>query len=237
VGLERRGRRLLIGLDEYEYLDRKIDAGVFPENLLGSLRESIQCHRRLVWLFAGSHAITELPHAPWTSYLVSVRTVEVPPFTAEETRLLLTEPLRHCRLFRDADRRPAFEPGFWGEGGIERVHAEAGGWPHLVQLVAESLVDRVNDTGASQVTPELFEQSLDRAVVAGHNVPYQLLRGECERDGEWEYLARFAANEELPPPADPEVAARLRRRLLVLTDGDRWRLRAPLMRRWLRQRG
>lgn len=154
--LERRERRLLVGLDEYEYLDRKIGEGVFPEDLLGSLRESIQHHRGLVWLFAGSHQITDLDHAPWTSYLVSVRTVEVPPFSAEETRLLLTEPLRHSSLFRDPGSRPSFEPGFWGEDGIDRVHAETGGWPHLVQLLAENLVDRVNDAGASEVTPKLF---------------------------------------------------------------------------------
>jgi hypothetical protein len=31
-----------------------------------------------------------------------------------------------------------FDPRFWGDGGIERIHTEAGGWPHLVQLLAET---------------------------------------------------------------------------------------------------
>ena len=163
--------------------------------------------------------------------------MEVLPFTLEETRLLLTEPLRHSRLFRNPAKRPGFTPEFWGKDGIEHIHKEAGGWPHLVQLVAESLVDRVNDAGASQVTPELFEQALDRAVVAGHNALYELVRRESTDAGELKYLAHFATSEDQPPPADPEVAARLRHRLLVIEDGDRWRLRAPLMGRWLRQRG
>jgi hypothetical protein len=235
--LEKCNRRLLIGLDEYEYLDRKIGQGVLPEDLLSSLRESIQYHRRLVWLFAGSHEITELPNAPWTSYLVSVRTVEVPPFTPKETRLLLTEPLRHSQLRWDDTQRPAFEPGFWGDGGIERIHDETGGWPHLVQLVAETLVDQLNDAGEARVTPPLYERSLDRAVEAGHNVLHQLLRGECVLDGEWDYLSGFRSAEEQPPPDDPEVAAHIRHRQLVLVEDDRWRLRVPLMGRWLRKRG
>lgn len=55
--LETAGQRLLLAIDEYENLDRKLGEGVFPEDLLHMLRESIQTHRRIVWLFAGSHAI------------------------------------------------------------------------------------------------------------------------------------------------------------------------------------
>ena len=82
-------------MDEYEQIDAKIGEGVFDEDLLATLRESVQSHRRITWVLAGSHDITELTHAPWPSYLVSLRMIEVPPFTLEETRLLLTEPLRY----------------------------------------------------------------------------------------------------------------------------------------------
>jgi hypothetical protein len=40
-----------------------------------------------------------------------------------------------------------FDPSFWGEEGIDRIQAETGGWPHLVQLVAETAVDMANDKG------------------------------------------------------------------------------------------
>ncbi len=36
---------------------------------------------------------------------------------------------------QDDATRPRFTPGFWGEGGIERIHAETGGWPHLVPRI------------------------------------------------------------------------------------------------------
>jgi hypothetical protein len=238
--LGREGRRLLLGLDEYENLDEKIGAGVFPEDLLALWRESIQAHRNLTWVFAGSHEITELRHAPWTSYLVSARTIEVPGFTEAETRLLLTEPLKHSTLWpRDDPQRPRprFAPEFWGEGGIERIHAEAGGWPHLVQLIAETTVDLLNDEDTRQVTPALLGRALDKAIVSGHNVLYELMHRECRLPGEWEYLSAFRTRETQPPPGDEAIVRSLRRRLLIAEEDGAWRLRVPLMRRWLRARG
>jgi hypothetical protein len=116
--LEKDDRRLLISVDEYENIDQKIGQGIFPEDLLATFRESIQSHRRITWLFAGSHEITELVYAPWTSYFVSARTIEVPLFSDQETRLLLTEPLHHSSLWLDDDPsrpRPHFELGFWAK--------------------------------------------------------------------------------------------------------------------------
>jgi hypothetical protein len=201
------------------------------------VRESIQTHRRIIWAFAGSHGIDELDHAPWSSYLVSARTLEVTPFEVPETRLLLTEPLKHSSLWRDVEAdRPRFEPGFWGEGGIERIHAEAGGWPHLVQLVAETVVDLVNDSEGDAVDDALLERALNRAVVRGNNVLLELVQKESRLPGEWEYLLAFRAVEEQSPPADEALARSLWRRRLVVEEGGRYRLRVPLMARWLRQR-
>ena len=121
-------RRLIVAIDEYEFLDEKIGEGIFPRELLATIRASIQTHRRIIWMFAGSHDISELSHAQWPSYLVSARTIEMPLFTEAETRLLLTEPLAHSPLFRnDEASRPHFAVELWGDGGIERIHAEAAG--------------------------------------------------------------------------------------------------------------
>jgi len=235
--LEARDHKLLLALDEYENLDRKIGEGVFSEDLLAVLRESIQAHRRILWTFAGSHGIDELRNAPWASYLVSARTLEVGPFEPAETRLLLTEPLKHSSLWSSVEaERPRFEPGFWGAGGIQRVHVEADGWPHLVQLVAETIVDLVNDAGATIVDEALLGRAFDRAVVRGNNVFLEPGEKESHLHGEWDYLTAFRTTEELPPPADEAVGRSLRRRLLVLEEDGRFRLRVPLFARWLRKR-
>ncbi len=236
--LKAAGKRVLLAIDEYENLDRKLGEQIFPEDLLVTVRESIQTHRHITWIFAGSHDITELKHAEWPSYLVSARTIEVPLFTPAETRLLLTEPMKFSPLWpKDDPKRPRFAPEFWGENGIERIHHEAGGWPHLVQLLAETIVDLINDETKRQVDAELFERALNKAIVSGHNVLYQLLRGESVLPGEWEYLAAFRKRETQPPPDDEKIYTSLRRRLLVEEENGAWRLRVPLMARWLKARG
>ena len=237
--LDRRGERLVLALDEYEQIDAKIGEGVFGLDLLATLRESIQKHRRVTWVLAGSHHVAELGHAPWPSFLASVRTVEVLPFALEETRLLLTDPLRHSPLWtRSGPPRPRFDPAFWGEGGIERIHAEAAGWPHLVQLLAETAVDLVNDSAATRLDAAMMERSLDRAVVGGDNVLRLLMQIESVLPGEWDYLCGFRRSDTQPPPAEEALFVSLRRRLVVEDAGaGRWRLRVPLMQRWLRQRG
>ena len=231
------GKRLLLALDEYENIDIKIGEKVFSKDLLAVMRESIQQHRHIIWLLAGSHGITELKNAEWPSYLVSARTIEIPPFTLDETRLLLTDPLKHSQLFAKARERPRFNPEIWGPGGIERIHAEAGGWPHLLQLIAETLVDFLNNETAPAVTPDLMERALDEATLTGQNVFYQLMRGECSIPGEWEYLSAFRRLDEQEEPEEEAIRDSLLRRQLMTTTGSRWRLRVPLMARWLRLRG
>ena len=232
-----RRRRLILAFDEYENIDRKIGESVFPEDLLVLMRESIQSNRNITWVFAGSHDIEELTAATWTSYLVSARTVDVPPFTEDETRLLLTEPLKYSTLWLSERKRPFFSPAFWGDGGIERIHSEAGGWPHLVQLLAETVVDLLNETSRRRVDGALLGHALDEAVGRGHNVFYQLFVKESCLPGELDYLRGFRTNDVQPPPPEEIVRRSLTRRLLVVADGEDWRLRAPLFGRWLRLRG
>ena len=185
-------KRLLLAIDEYEMLDKKIGDNIFPIDLLSMLRESIQSHRRITWSFAGSHNIDELKHATWSSYLVSARTVEVPLFSEQETRQLLTDPLRSSSVWKvDDPRRPVFPAEFWGNNGIERIHANAGGWPHLVQLIAETTVNLVNESMAHVADDALLDLALDRAVVSGDIVLRQLVERESELPGEWEYLSTF----------------------------------------------
>jgi hypothetical protein len=236
--LEAEGQRLLLAIDEYENIDRKLGEGVFPMDLLHMLRESIQTHRRIVWLFAGSHAIEELIHAEWPSYLISARTVEVPAFSEAETRLLLTEPMRHSRLFeRDESKRPRFELGFWGENGIARIQAETAGWPHLVQLLAETCVDLCNERQRPLVDAALLDDAIAKAVTAGDTVLRQLLKGESS-EADWAWLVGFRRLDALPIPEDEAVFLSLRRRWLVVdAELGKWRLRVPLLLRWLRERG
>jgi hypothetical protein len=68
------------------------------------------------------------------------------------------------------------------------------------------------------------------------NVFFELLHRECVVQGEWEYIEGFRHGEWQEPPG-ADIAKSLRRRELVEVRDGRWRLRVPLMRRWLIERG
>lgn len=161
-------QRVLLAIDEFEKIDEKIRDRVFSIDLLATVRDSIQTHRHVIWAFVGSHALDELEHARWSSYFVGLRTIEVTTFTLNESHQLLTEPLATSALWQRQERTaPRFDPAFWGDRGIERIHAEAGGWPHLLQLLAESAVDLLNRRELPQLTPELLEEVNEIAVNNG----------------------------------------------------------------------
>jgi hypothetical protein len=106
-----------------------------------------------------------------------------------------------------------------------------------VQLVAETAVDLVNNSAATRLDAAMMDRSLDRAVLGGDNVLRLLMQIESVLPGEWEYLCGFRRSDTQPPPAEEALFVSLRRRLLVEdADAGRWRLRVPLMQRWLRQR-
>jgi len=234
AALEARDGRLVFAIDEFENIDQKIGEGVFPLDLLATLRESIQNHRHL----AGSHHITELTNAEWPSYLVSAQTIEIPPFSLAETRLLLTDPLKQSPLYaRDTEKRPRFDSGFWGEDGIEWVHEKTAGWPHLVQLLASTAVDHANESVADSLDKKMLETVAEKSVVLGDTVLRQLLRGETKSDAEAAYIAGFRTKDTQPAPTDEATHQSLRHRQIMTEENNHWRLKVPLMQQWLRTRG
>lgn len=181
IWLVEMNRHLMLVIDGYEILDHSLSKGLskggFDPDLMTVISRSIQNHPRLIWCFAGNSPVSELTNHLLASCLTGARTLEIPPFTIDETRQLLTEPMRHSRLWAEDDpERPRFDPSFWGEGGIERIHAEAGGWPHGVQWLAETIVGLCNDREQCQVDADLLEHALDKTIVAGETALRELLQ-------------------------------------------------------------
>ncbi len=91
-------------------------------------------------------------------------------------------------------------------------------------------------SGARRLPGPLLEQALDASVERGRNAMIQMVEKQCRAPGEWEYLRGFARRETQPMPEDADVRRSLnRRQLCVDASGGEWRLRVPLMGRWLRK--
>jgi hypothetical protein len=105
------------------------------------------------------------------------------------------------------------------------------GWPHLVQVYL------VNLRGLRACTLEVLDEAIATAIASGDAVLRQLVYSENQLAGEWEYVKGFRTHDFQEPPADEAVYQSLRRRLMVTEEEGRWRMRVPLMQRWLRERG
>ena len=95
----------------------------------------------------------------------------------------------------------------------------------------------MNANEAPGVDAALMEKTLSTAIVRGDMVLRELMYGESRLPGEWDYLSGFTTRDGQPPPDDPAIFRSLKRRELITVEGDEWRLRVPLMQRWLRERG
>jgi hypothetical protein len=238
-------RRVLISLDEFELMDERIAAGAMSVRLLAALRDAIQSHRRIRWLFSGVHHFSELLGAEWSSYLTAFREVNVRPFSLEETHQLLTEPMRHAQAY--GDRTPAMagffvEKCFWPESMITRIQHETQGWPALVQGVAKQVIALCNRAKVLRPSDEILEGALDSVLDSMATTFQQLLLfsgnlQDLERRA-GEYLRGFRSADTLPLPTDGDIRRLLERHeLMTMTESGEWRLRVPLMLRWMRKRG
>jgi len=126
--------------------------------------------------------------------------------------LLLTQPATALTLWKSDDpNRPRFGAAFWSDGGIERIHSEAPAGPTLVQLIAETAVDLVNQSTASGVTRELMDQALDKAIVRGDNVLRLLMQTESELPASgityWASAAAIPSRRPMTKPSTRHSAA------------------------------
>lgn len=158
----------MFAIDEFEKLDERIGEGNFGAEFLPTIRDSIQRHANLAWAFVGAHDLSELKHAEWSSHFFGLRTLEMEPFSLKETRQLLTEPLKYADETNPSKQRVQdfYASGFWGEGAIERIYEETGGWCFLVQAAASNVVKICNEREVSETTPEIVEAGLAETVRA-----------------------------------------------------------------------
>jgi hypothetical protein len=103
-----------------------------------------------------------------------------------------------------------------------------------VLVSTETAIGRINDERQPHLDMDLLEEVFDEFVRRGKNVLRLLMERECTLEGEWDYLCGFRRQGTRPPPENDAVLESLRRRLLVVDEGDRWRLHVPMMKRWLR---
>lgn len=228
--------RALLCLDEYERLQRALDAG-WGGDFLDALRHVLQHRPRLVLLFSGAHTFAELGPA-WTDRFISARRVRVSFLEPEDVRHLLTKPIPEFDL--------AYAPG-----AIEVVITATRCQPFLVQAVAFELVQHLNAQHRKEATPADVETAITQALESGgeyfSNVwsdagpaGQAILRAKVR--GSSGGAAAESAGLPAATPGDgtrlsPEAVAAMKwlREHDVLDDAGRFAV--PMIERWVRENG
>jgi hypothetical protein len=142
----------LLCLDEYERLQRALDAG-WGGDFLDALRHTLQHRQRLVLLFTGVHTFAEMGPA-WTDRFISARRVRVSFLQPDDVRPLLTKPI------------PEFDLTY-APGAVDAVIAATRCQPFLVQAVAFELVQYLNKQQRKEATPADVATAITRALENG----------------------------------------------------------------------
>ena len=128
---------MLLLLDEFEKLEEAGLKRAFDlPLLLDWFRNIIQFHPRIALLFSGIHSFGEMGMETglnWSGYFVNVQTLRVSFLHKEESHRLITRPV---------DGFPSED--IYGDSVVERIIAETGCHPFLVQAVCSSLIDNLN---------------------------------------------------------------------------------------------
>lgn len=138
------GRRLLLCIDEFEALERAFSSRDDRLRLLGLFRSIIQYRRHVRLLVAGEAHFDELDPM-WDGHFVSARMVRLGHLAPETAFDLVRRPI------------PEFPPEAFPEPVAHRLVKRTGSQPFLVQLYAQLLVSRLNDTGRREANLEDLE--------------------------------------------------------------------------------
>ncbi|MBI5715623.1 MAG: ATP-binding protein [Chloroflexi bacterium] len=137
------GKWAVLMLDEFERAEEKLQEGIFPPDLMLSLRTVMQHRPRIVLVLAGSHRLDEMRHDYWNPLLGIAHPIKVGYLNYDASYELITNPWEDFPL--NYDRQ-----------AVEKIIEVTCGQPLLLQAICSGVVERVNlrlARGGAQTLP------------------------------------------------------------------------------------
>ncbi|MFV9505644.1 MAG: AAA-like domain-containing protein [Oscillochloridaceae bacterium umkhey_bin13] len=226
-------RQLVLLLDEFEELERRVQDQQIDRAVLGLLRFVMQHEPSLTLLLVGSSPPEELRHDLWPDLLNTALHHRLEPLAAAAAQQLVTSPL---------DQQLQYTPA-----ALNQVLALSAGHPYCIHVICSTLVTQANQRAISLVEPDAVAEAASTALelAAPHLVSLWHRSHEDERrilralaDTEPQALAAHAIAERagLSPSQARNALRRLTRRGLFAssaTDEYTWRL--GLFQLWVRE--
>lgn len=238
------GRPLILAVDEFEAVERAVEKDKIGKEIYQFVRAKTQ-EPWITLVLGGLHTLDEMSRDYQQPFYGSYANVRVSYLSRDDAWRLITNPTLEFDLDYEHE-------------AIERIIAEAGGQPYLIQQICRDALDHLNH--------ELFDEHKERDVlIALADVeavlgPDFFQRGTVYFDGVWtqagateqrallQVMARRAEPWTLAElehathlPADALLNAMRwaeRRDVLQKLDSDppAWQFYVPLMRRWIMEK-
>lgn len=231
LGRLQKNQRILLNLDEFEKIGTAVREGRLSDRLLDELRHLIQHWEPLSFLFSGVQTLEEIgPN--WSSYFISVKSMEIDYLKPDEAEKLLRDPHPQFTLRYDIDT-------------IDQILILTRCHPYLLQLIGENLVKLANARQTKRVTSDLLQAAIPEAFnkdVGYFTNVWEEYTGTNPDDvaAGQQLLLKIAGGLESNPAEDDEATQAARRRLrryhvIEQTNmGDRFEV--PMLERWVRER-
>jgi len=149
-------QRVVLAFDEFEELEKQVNAGRIDQRLFAFLRGVTQTGRGLVLIFAGLHTLEQMTRDYWHPFFLSLKPIKVMYLSEAEAWQLISDPVDEFPLRYDRE-------------AIERIIAITRGQPYLVQDLCHNLVTHLNDPlhRSNRATSEEVNAVLARTLESG----------------------------------------------------------------------
>jgi len=145
--------RLLIAIDEYETLQRRVESRKEDPDIFEYLRSLIQRSQRMVFIFLGSQQMQEMTSDYWHVLFNIAKHQTIGLLSQAEARRLIVEPLRG-EIVHD-------------ELAVTEILRGTGRHPYFLQMVCDKLVEICNANQVSYVTVQHVREALREVVKTG----------------------------------------------------------------------
>ncbi|TAF56847.1 MAG: ATP-binding protein [Oscillatoriales cyanobacterium] len=173
---------LIVALDEFEHIEKLIDAGKIDRDFIGFLRGMVQMSSKIAFAFAGLHTLDEMTEDYFNPFFASIIPIRVGFLSLGATRQVLANP--------DDDFLLDYKPE-----ALDRIYELTHGQPYLTQLVGFLLVRHYNDRVFEMGRPRdpMFTTEDVETVI---NDPEFFTRGRYYFTGVWGQAAEGASGQQ-----------------------------------------
>ena len=173
---------LIVALDEFEKIEKLIEAGKIDKDFMEFLGGMVQMLPKIAFAFAGLHTLDEMTEDYFKPFFASIIPIRVGFLSLGATRQVLANP--------DGDFPLDYKPE-----ALDRIYELTGGQPYLVQLVGFLLVRLYNERVFEMGRPRdpMFTLEDVETVI---NDPELFTRGPYYFTGVWGQATQGASGQQ-----------------------------------------